>query len=402
MKKTNAKKRPHLTFDERLEIQECLSHGMCFKDIARRIGKAQTTVSREVKRHITITNADVVRKDKDGNIINEPCKLLLKPPFVCNPCKKRRTACPFAKHIYYAKNAQKEYETLLSDAREGIPLTKQDFYDIDRTVSECIANGQHLYHILQTHDLGVSKTTIYRHLQKGLLSVKPIDFPRVVKFKARVRKSPEYVPKGLKVGRTYADFLHFKAENELSSWVEIDTVIGRVGGKTILTFDFVPFNFMFGLLLEKNTASEVEKKLQVLKAKLSDAGKRFGDIFPLGLTDNGGEFANVFAFEVDLEGEFESKLFFCDPLQSNQKPHVEKNHTLFRDIVPRGQSFDNFTQDTVSLIFSHVNSVKRKLLNGKTPFDMFVFLYGNEIAALLDIEKIPAEQVIQSPKLLKS
>ena len=40
---------------------------------------------------------------------------------------------------------------------------------------------------------------------------------------------------------------------------------------------------------------------------------------------------------------------------------VEKNHTLFRDIVPKGKSFDKFTQDTVNLIFSHVNSVKRKI-----------------------------------------
>jgi IS30 family transposase len=79
---------------------------------------------------------------------------------------------------------------------------------------------------------------------------------------------------------------------------------------------------------------------------------------------------------------------------------VEKNHTLFRDIVPKGQSFDGFTQDTVNLIFSHVNSVKRKSLNGKTPYEIFAFTYGKEIESVFGIQNILSELVIQSPKLL--
>ena len=64
-------------------------------------------------------------------------------------------------------------------------------------------------------------------------------------------------------------------------------------------------------------------------------------------------------------------------------------------------TFDHFTQDTVNLIFSHVNSVKRKVLNGKTPYEMFSFVYGEIIAKVLGISEIPATDVIQSPKLLK-
>ena len=88
-------------------------------------------------------------------------------------------------------------------------------------------------------------------------------------------------------------------------------------------------------------------------------------------------------------------------MQSCQKPRVEKNHTLFRDIVPKGNSFDDFTQDTVNLIFSHVNSVNRKRLNGKSPYELFCFTYGKLIADILGIERIPANQVIQSPLLLE-
>lgn len=137
-----------------------------------------------------------------------------------------------------------------------------------------------------------------------------------------------------------------------------------------------------------------------MKAGLLAAGVAFGDIFPVLLTDNGGEFADVFAFENNAEGKRETRLFFCDPMQSCQKPKVEKNHSLFRDIVPKGKSFDSFTQDTVNLIFSHVNSIKRHSLQGKTPFELFAFLYGPSLAALLGISPIPANQVVQSPALL--
>jgi len=393
----------HLTLDERQEIMECLDKGVTFKDIARRIGKDPRTVSREVKRHLAVQPLSVTRLKANGTPIEDrPCPLLLKAPFVCNPCKKRRSNCVFQKQLYIAKNAQAEYETLLRESREGIPLGKEEFWESDKIIAEGIKKGQHLYHIMETHPVAFSKSSAYRHLKRGYLSVSQTDFPRVVKFKARKQSRPDSVPKALKEGRTYAEFLAYKNEREITSWVEMDTVIGRVGGKVIMTFDFTFGNFMFGLLLDNKTAAEAASKIHAIKTRLHEGGVRFGDIIPLLLTDNGGEFANVFAFIHDVEGKPETALFFCDPYQSSQKPKVEKNHTLFRDIVPKGESFDHFTQETVNLIFSHVNSTKRKSLNGKTPYEMFSFMFGESTAALLGIKEIPAADVIQSPKLLKN
>lgn len=399
----NPQKNKHLTLDERIEIQSCLDHGMTFKAIAKRVGKDQTTISKEIKKHITVSPDDIpVKFKEDGTLIpNQPCPQLMAAPFVCNSCKKRRVRCAFQKQYYYAKNAHQEYQTLLKEAREGIPLNKDSFYEIDRIIATGVKQGQHLYHIMKTNDLGVSTATVYRHLHKGYLSVSKIDFPRVVKFKQRKQPHTDYVPKAAKVGRTYDDFLAFIEENNISSWVEMDTVIGRPGGKVIMTFDFTFCNFMPGLLLENKTAAEAAEKIMSLKEKFRENEIRFGDICPLALTDNGGEFANISAFELDEDGQTETRLFFCDPMRSSQKPKVEKNHTLFRDIVPKGESFDHFTQETVNLIFSHVNGVKRKILNGKSPYDLFAFTFGEKIASLLGITYVPAKDVIQSPNLLK-
>ena len=171
MSTKNTKKHLHLSLDDRIEIQECLSHGMTFKAIARRISKDPTTVSKEVKKHISISPTKVRRTDKDGKPVVAVCPKLLKPPFVCNACPKVHSVCGFDRHIYRAKTAHSEYEKLLSEVRVDIMFNKQEFFDMDAIISDGIKNGQHLYQILQINGLSTSKTTVYRHLKKGYLSV---------------------------------------------------------------------------------------------------------------------------------------------------------------------------------------------------------------------------------------
>ena len=400
--KNQKKNHKHLSYDDRLTIQEGLAKSETFKAIAASIGKDQTTVSKEIKKHITITASTVKHLNSLGQVVAAPiCPKLLKAPFVCNSCGKKSVRCAFDKHFYNAKNAHKEYEALLSESREGIPLNREQFYEMDKIVSDGIKRGQRLYHIAQTHDLGVSKSTVYRHLKLGYLSVSPTDFPRVVKFKRRYKRRDQYVPRAAKIGRTYADFMNFTEQEGIPAWVEMDTVIGRIGGKTIITLHFTFCNFMAGFLIPDKTAASVREQFIRLKTQFSKNDIRFGDIIPLLLTDNGGEFSDIFSIENDSFGRRETMIYFCDPMQSSQKPKIEKNHTLFRDIVPKGNSFDHFTQDTVNLIFSHVNSVKRKVLYGKSPYEIFSFTYGDKIAQLLGVSSIPADEVIQSTKLLK-
>ena len=395
---TDSNKYKHLTFDERLTIQEGLNAGLSFSKIASQIGKHRTTVAKEVKRNAEVSNSstNVIHSDT----VNNSCPMLCKAPFVCNSCKYRSRKCKYVKLVYNAKTAQKNYETLLKESREGIPLQKESFYRADDIIYTCMKKGQKLYHISQTHNLGMSVSTVYRHLHRGYLSVSKLDFPRVVKFKQRKKSNIERIPKGLKMGRTHSDFIQYISNNNISQWVEMDTVIGRTGGKVLLTFDFTFCNFMYAMLLENKTAEEVSSKIKSLKQLLDSNAIPFKDVFPIILTDNGGEFSNVYAIENNENGIQETKLFFCDPFQSSQKPYVEKNHTVLRDYIPKGTSLDDYTQDTIDLILSHMNSIARKSLNGKTPYEMFTFIFGTQLTDLLNIQKIKPENVIQSPVLI--
>ena len=390
-----SQKYKHMSLDDRIEIQECLNKGMTFKEISKRIGKDATTVSKEVKKHLVVYSNSYTKT-------NECCPKLVKAPFVCNGCEKKNySSCRYPKHKYAAKQAQKAYEELLSDAREGIPLSKEEFYDTEKVISDAVNQGQHIYHILKTYDLPTSKSSVYRHINRGYYTISNIDLPRAVKFKPRHSKSNEFVPQWAKNGRTYNDFLEYIELNSIKNYVEMDTVIGRVGGKVILTLHFNAFNFMIGILLENKTAAEASSKISELKAKLKRNGFSFGSFIPLLLTDNGGEFSNVSAFENDENGIKETSLFFCEPNAPYEKPHIEKNHTLFRDIVPSGMSFDNFNQETVNLIFSHINAVKRNVFNGKSAYDLFTFAFSVDLANALGISFIEPQNVIQSPKLLR-
>ena len=383
-------KHKHLTLSDRNDIQLGLERGETFKAIGQLILKDPTTVSKEVKRNKQI---------RDSTSNNLPCPLLDKAPFVCNGCPKRRQNCGYQKIFYLAKQAQKQYEQTLVEAREGTPLNSQTFWDMDKIISDGVKKGQHIYHILKTHNLDVSSSTVYRHIRKGYLSIAPIDLARAVKFKNRRKNNLPSIPKEAKKGRSYEDFLNYLALKQLNSWLEMDTVMGRMGGKVLLTFNLSFCNFIFARLLDNKTALEVIKHLYDIKNTLHQADKDFCQLFPVILTDNGGEFARVDDIEMDVRGE--SKLFFCDPNRSDQKGRIEKNHTLIRDILPKGTSFDNLTQENINLVCSHVNSVKRAALNGKSAYELFAFTYGEEIPKLLGISKIPAEDVCQSSTLLQ-
>lgn len=396
---TNTKNK-HLTRSDRNQIQDMLEKHCTFKEIGDAIGKHPSSISKEIRRNIYVTPATVTKTDSNGNKLAATCDKLSKPPYVCNTCPERKR-CRLERHFYYGNKAQTFYEELLHSCREGIPLNKSSFYELDSAVTEGVKKGQHIYQIITSSNLQVSMSTIYRYIHKGYMSFPAMDLPRLVKFKARKHAHRQGIPTKIRQGRTYSDYKAYMELHPDFPVMEMDTVIGRIGGKTIMTWIFSPQNFMVGFLLDGKTSAEVTRVFDEMKDKCIKNNVSFKNLVPVILTDNGSEFADVFSMETNHLCEKELSVFFCDPSSPWQKPHVEKNHTLLRDICPKGTSFDNLTQEKVNLIFSHVNSVSRKEFNGKSSYEMFEFAYGEKITSLFDIKKIPSNEVIQSPALLK-
>ena len=179
----------------------------------------------------------------------------------------------------------------------------------------------------------------------------------------------------------------------------MDTVHGTRSGKVILTLFFRNTGLMVGILLDHCTQECVHEAIDWLYGKLG--GKIFKSTFAVLLTDNGPEFKAPLEIENTVDGSIRTKVFYCDPMASYQKPHIEKNHEFIRYVLPKGKTFKNLTQEKVTLMMNHINSTARASLNDKTPWELAQLLMNHSVLDALSLEKIPAKEVHLKPALIK-
>ncbi|MEI6578368.1 MAG: IS30 family transposase [Eubacteriales bacterium] len=425
----------HLTVSERFIIERGLYQNKSFKEIALEVDRHPTTISREIvanrtvvqryiSKHNTCTKAGsclirglcdeeycsscctFCRKQNCNHICSEftsvDCEKLLKSPYVCNACTKR-VKCRKT-HIYYrAQSADANYRKTLSKSRQGIRASCDELHKLNDLITPLIKQGQSLAHIFSTHsnEIQFSRRTIYHYVDSNVLSARNIDLPRKVRYKKRRRpKTINHFEYEYRKGRTYADFLIFMEKNPGTNVVEMDTVKGgRNKGKTLLTMIFNNCSFMLVFLIPDGKKQSVIKVFDHLTNVLGFKG--FRETFPVILTDNGGEFKDVLALEYTKNNYPRTKVFYCDPMASWQKPHIEKNHEFIRYVIPKGKSFDEFNQEDITLLTNHINSFARDSLGGKTPFSLAENLIDERLLNALDLTSIPPNAVFLKPKLLK-
>lgn len=156
---------------------------------------------------------------------------------------------------------------------------------------------------------------------------------------------------------------------------------------------------MLAFIRDANTSQSVIDVFDRLYKELNP--DVFCRLFQVLLGDNGSEFSNPSAIEMDSQGNQRTRIFYCDPQASYQKGAAENNHTLIRRIIPKGTSLDDFMQEDITLMMNHINSYKRLNLGDKSPYEVFASLYGEEILKKMDVELIPPDKVILRPSLLK-
>lgn len=417
-------KNKHLTRAERIIIEKGLSNGSSRKSIADTLGKSNSTVCKEVKlRSVNkryhraymrkAGTYDCTRTKECGHnqfCPNEckdrqpiPCKRRDRKVGVCNGCETLHE-CKLTKRIYDAEEAESNYRYSLRDSREGINLTTSEAKKLGAILKDGTERGLSLYAIKKAHpEIRQSERTLYNYVEEGVFSASGLvnmDLPvkvRRKKFKTakvKVRKDSSYLK-----GRTYKDFEQFMTAHRQLPYVEMDTCYNsNSDGPFIQTFQFVEYGLMIGIYHEEKTAHEMYLGVKMLKDWLGDS---FDKVMPVILTDRGSEFTA--AAEIESLG---CRIFYCDPMASCQKPHVENNHLLFRRICPKQADLKKLgltSQEMLNLVFSHVNSYPREEKHGKSPVEIFEFFHsGSDLLNRLNIKKIDLDKLQLKPSLLRT
>lgn len=423
----------HLTLENRIYIEKCLDNGMAFKEIAKYLCKDPTTISKEVKKHRQLTEHNsfnspnrcmykgechltnvcnrtipcrkqcrscIACNNRCDKFVLEKCITTQRAPYVCNACYKK-AQCRMDKYFYKAVTANRQYKTILSSSREGINLSQEQLQSLDEMITPLIRQGQSLYHITGTHnDIPCSIRTLYNYIEIKALSSSNIDLPRKVKYKPRkVSKSVLKDPSWLE-GRTYLDFCRYMEAHPDTNVVEMDTVVGCEGSKKVLlTLYFRNIKCMLLYLLPDKSQDSVLQVFNRLEKLLTTDG--FVEAFPVILTDRGSEFANPTLLETGISSYMRTRIYYCDPMASNQKAGIEKNHEYIRYICPKGSSFDCLEQKDATLIMNHINSAARPSLNGCTPFQLGSLLLKDNMINAFGMQLVNPEKVILKPSLLK-
>ena len=427
-------KRSHLTLQDRGTICARINQGIPFAQIAEELEKAPSTISREVRLHrvsletgsygrgfnacknrMTCKKTHVCSTCYNGgkrccfckecnancsDFVEQKCSKLEKPPYVCSGCKNKQR-CTLRKYEYQPNLADQSYRETLSESRKGLAIDPLELERIDKVVSPLIKNGQSIHHVFMSNadELMVSEKTAYNYLNAGLFDADKMDCPRIIRMRPR-RSTPKLkIDRHCYEGRTYEDFMRFIADNPDVPVVQMDSVIGNKSGKVLLTMFFQNSNLLLAFLRDHNTARSVLDVFNDLYAMFGR--KTYCRLFPVILTDRGSEFSNPVPIEQDENDELRSLVFYCNPSAPYQKGGIEVAHELVRRVLPKGKSFDDLQQEDIDLMLSHINSYKRGKLNSRSAYQLFSFIYRDDILPKLNIHEIEPNDIVLSPKLLK-
>lgn len=435
----------HLTLQDREIIEDGVRNGLGCREIADTLGVAPSTVSREVKQNRTrrlslrkdfkpaqnciryatcleagsacgecATYKTKCRDCKSRKCIEHCGRFELRTcpetqswPFVCPPKCPQTTHCNYPRMRYSAPAADNAAAARLSSVRSGVAISPAQAAAMMERVRSLLAQGQSIEAIWAEHsdEMPVCVRTCYNYLHKGFMGASLIELPRQVRYKKRISAGGE--PRLARdrvdrAGRTYDDFCALPLDERVRV-VQADSVEGReADSQRILSLHLVRCSFQLYLLQQDGRAARTVAAFDAIETYLGSP-EAFEAAFGVVLADRGSEFDDWAGMERSClkEGVRRCRVFYCDPMNSNQKAQCEKNHEELRKILPKGRSdFDALTQADVAACCSHVNSYPRPSRNGARPYDLAVAELGREFLDLLGIVRVAPDEVVLKPYLM--
>lgn len=311
-----------LTLKERYQIQALKELSISAREIGRRLGRSNRTISSELSR--------------------------------------------LPKGEYCAELAQQNYETKVHSAAKSTKVNQKvedivnDALKIDFS-PEQIAGRMALEHA----KLAVSFQTIYRLIKRRDWRSR---LPRGGK-PYRPRKDCEagakLIPNRVDIDERPA---HVDLKEEVGHW-EGDTVYGQ-DGYFVTLVERVSKAFLTKRVKNKKKETVSRAILQLLKP--------YKSMVKTITFDNGGEFAD----HQRIAKVMKCEIYFAKPYHSWQRGLNENTNGLLRRYCPKGKKISQFTEQQIKLMQSMINIRPRKTLNYLNPCE---FLMGKRVSLMLEI-----------------
>ena len=309
-----------LTRDERYTIGRMRTRGHSRREIARCLGRAPSTISRELRRNRSVHD-DAYRVDK----------------------------------------AHTKAMTRRSKTRKQSQFKLVEWSRIEALLRRYWSPKQIVARRRLNRNKPISHETIYRFVRRE--RSRGGDLWRSMRHMSKIGRKRRGTPatRGLLAGKRHIS----ERPQEVEEKVEIghyegDTVMGPDGRYCILT------------LVERVTGYLVIKKLSARNVEQTNAGLARmiiglkGKIKTITL-DNGTEFHGY----KSVEDRFGVEFFFATPYHSWERGANENTNGLIRQYLPKGMCLKSLTQAQCNQIANELNNRPRERLGFRTPAEVF-------------------------------
>jgi IS30 family transposase len=306
----------HLTQQERYQIYAYKKAGFGHQYIADELGRHVSTIKREVKRNKGQRGYRPLQAHELAQQRHQE-----KPKDIKMTDAMKAVICEGLEQQWSPEQIQGR---MLAEGEDSVcPTTIYEFIAQDK------AEGGELYKNL-------------RHKRYRKRTGKP-DARGQIRERTSIDERPEIVDKKERIG----------------DW-EADTVIGKghKGVLVTLTERCSKLN-----LIAHVSSKHADVVTQAMITLLSPYRSTLKTI----TFDNGKEFA----FHTKLRAEFGVETYFAHPYHSWERGLNENHNGLIRQYLPKGMSLDKVTQEQVLEIQNRLNQRPRKLLDFKTPEEVY-------------------------------
>lgn len=316
-----------LSISEREEISRGLMAGQSIRSIATRIGRAPSTVSREVgrnrgRRYYRAHKADAAAWER----------------------AKRPKVCKLAEHPALSRLVAEKLQSFWSPEQIAGWLKTEYPGQEHKQVSH-----ETIYKSLYIQARGALKRELLQHVRR----------PRAL------RRSRHHTQKTSNHGR----ILDTVSISERPPEADDRAVPGHWEGDLF----FGSNNSQIATLVERRTRYVMLVRVAskdtetVIKALIKHAHKLPRELYKSLTWDRGKEMAahKRFSLATDID------VYFCDPQQPWQRGSRENTNGLLRQYFPKGMDLSSVHQNRLNAVARQLNERPRKTLNFKTPAQCF-------------------------------